>query len=114
MNRTFPKTARLLTRSDFQYVFDAPEKRSSDRYFTLLGRSRTQAGTRLGLIIAKRRILRAHERNRVKRLVRESFRTNAQLPQDTQLILLAKSAAQHADNATLFTSLARHWQRLKQ
>ena len=73
-----------------------------------------QAGSaRLGLVIAKRQIRRAHERNRIKRLVRESFR---QLPARERaaldIIVIARHAAEEHDNATIARALARHWQRL--
>lgn len=68
---------------------------------------------RLGLVIAKRQIRRAHERNRIKRLVRESFR---QLPARERaaldIIVIARHAAEEHENATIARALARHWQRL--
>ena len=114
MNTSFPRTARLTQRADFDHVFQAPERKSSDRCFTVLGRSRLQgAPTRLGLVIAKRQIRRAHERNRVKRLVREAFR---QLPQREKaaldIVIIARAAAQDTDNTALFRTLHRHFQRI--
>ncbi|MBV7434636.1 ribonuclease P protein component [Cardiobacteriaceae bacterium TAE3-ERU3] len=113
MDQSFDRSRRLLTHSDYQYVFDAPEKRSSDRYFTVLGRCRVEPCSRLGLIIAKRNIARAHERNRVKRLARESFRLEMAREFNMDIVLLAKHAAQHADNSEIFASLVRHWKRLQ-
>ena len=116
MNTSFPRTARLTQRADFDHVFQAPERKSSDRCFTVLGRCRLQDGAaRLGLVIAKRQIRRAHERNRIKRLVRESFR---QLPARERaaldIIVIARHAAEDEthDNAAIARLLARHWQRL--
>ncbi|UJF24688.1 ribonuclease P protein component [Suttonella sp. R2A3] len=114
MNQSFGKDRRLLTQSDYTAVFNAPEERSSDRYFTVLGRCREQGMSRLGLAIAKRRIARAHERNRLKRLVRESFRTHHfKNDRSLDVVLLAKSAAKDADNARLIASLERHWRKIK-
>ena len=114
----FPKSARLLKSDDFQQVFNAPQKRSSDRYFTVLGHFYLLADEaegermRLGIAIAKKRVRKAHDRNRLKRLVRESFRHIAQNKSGVDLVVLAKSEAIEADNRKLFSSLARHWQRI--
>ena len=114
MNASFPHTARLTQRREYDHVFQAPERESSDRCFTVLGRCRLQDGAaRLGLVIAKRQIRRAHERNRIKRLVRESFRQLlARERAALDIIVIARHAAEEHDNATIARALARHWQRL--
>ena len=43
---------------------------------TLQAASNNKLGARLGISVAKRFVKRAVERNRLKRLVREAFRTN--------------------------------------
>ena len=88
---------------------------------------RNDAGrARLGLAISRRRAPRAVDRNRIKRLIRESFRTEvlaasphpdpdiAPLRVDycADYVVLARSATRHVDNARLFNSLSRHWQAL--
>jgi ribonuclease P protein component len=68
---------------------------------------------RLGLAISKRKVRKAVARNRIKRLVRESFRLNqANLPA-ADIVVLAKPAAATAERSIIWESLARHWQRLK-
>lgn len=112
MSLAFPRARRLTHQSDYHYVFSAPEHRSSDRYFTVLGRcSLSPDRARLGLVVAKKRVLRAHERNRIKRLVRESFRQQC-LFEALDVVVLAKHQAQFATNEQLFASLDKHWQRL--
>jgi ribonuclease P protein component len=67
---------------------------------------------RIGLVIAKRKIKRAHERNRVKRLARESFRLNqAELPV-LDIVLMAKADAQHLSNEMLQQELGQAWRQL--
>lgn len=67
---------------------------------------------RLGLALAKRRIRRAVDRSRVKRVVRESFRhVRADLPA-TDIVVLARNRTATMDNATLTAQLARIWRRL--
>lgn len=110
MNAAFGKDRRLLKRSEYNHVFEAPEKRSSDRYFTFLGHHRC-GKARLGLAIAKRQVARAHERNRIKRLTREAFRCFTQ-KNGYDVVVMARREAQFADNDTLRRSLSRHLQKI--
>lgn len=104
--------------ADYGRVFEAAE-RSSDRYFTVLTRTRQksagESGTsRLGLAIAKKQLRRAVDRNRIKRLVREYFRTEV-LPTEQKArdyVVMARSASKLASNATLRASLSNHFRRL--
>jgi ribonuclease P protein component len=92
-------------------VFAAP-RRSSDRYFTVLVRDNAGSHARLGLAVAKKRVRLAVGRNRIKRLVRESFRHNAHLLGAVDVIVLSRFDG-NADNPTLSQSLVSHWKRLR-
>ena len=65
---------------------------------------------RLGLAIAKKQLPRAVDRNRIKRVVRESFRL-LQI-QGHDFVVLARRDTVTAANAQLFLSLKLHWDRL--
>ncbi|MFW5723284.1 MAG: ribonuclease P protein component [Halochromatium sp.] len=116
----FPRSARLLDAGDYDRVF-AGARRSADRYFTVLARARALAdesfsepfgAARLGLAISKRSVPRAVARNRIKRVIRDSFRhARAELP-CVDLVVLCRRAAVDADNATLSAALAAHWREL--
>ncbi len=69
------------------------------------------SGPRLGLAIAKRCAPHAVARNRIKRVIRESFRHVRDDLKPMDLVVLCRRAAVEADNATLYDSLARHWKR---
>jgi len=64
------------------------------------------------MAIARKQIRRAVDRNRLKRLVRETFRSHRAGLAGLDLVVMARSAAVEADNATLAASLARHFSRL--
>jgi len=66
----------------------------------------------LGLAVSKRRLKRATSRNRVKRLVRESFRRHQDELRGLDIVVLVKSGLDQVDNPALFDSLERHWRRL--
>ena len=109
----FPRTARLLTPRAFQRVF-AGADRIADRYFTLLVAENAEGFPRLGLAIGRRISTRAVDRNRIKRLARESFRhQQGDLPA-VDIVLMARPVARTTDNGTLQKALGRLWQRVSQ
>lgn len=107
----FPGNARLRGARQFERVF-ARGRRSADDCFTVIAAGNDASGARLGLAIAKRRVPKAVDRNRIKRIVRESFRHRiAELPA-VDIVVLARSGVACRGNAELFASLDRHWRRL--
>lgn len=70
-----PKASRLLKRREFLKVY-AEGKRFEGRLMTvfLLPLKSSELGHRVGITATKKAIGKAHERNRAKRLLRETFR----------------------------------------
>ena len=107
----FSKRVRLLKPADFSRVFNKAH-RSSDRQLTILATVNDLGYPRLGMAISRKHAKRAVDRNRIKRLVRESFRLNqADLPA-ADFVVLAKPATKTAPNQDVFKSLQHHWHRL--
>lgn len=69
----FQRELRLLNAKDFSRVFDNAFK-VNNKAFTLLARKNNLTHPRLGLVIAKKNLKFAYQRNWVKRLLRERFR----------------------------------------
>jgi ribonuclease P protein component len=67
---------------------------------------------RLGLAMSRRAAKRAVDRNKLKRLARESFRQQRQLPM-MDFVVMARPGAAAATKAELRESLDRHFQRLQ-
>jgi ribonuclease P protein component len=111
-NNQFPSRSRLKEKIEFDAVFSGCH-RSADRFFTVLYRPNDLGYPRIGLAIAKKKIPRAVARNRLKRLVRESFRRNMAELENLDIVMMAKSPADAAANPELHSSLAEHWQRIK-
>lgn len=107
----FPRSARLTASADFQRVFSGAE-RVADRYFTLLIRPNALAGARLGLAISRRKAPRAVDRNRLKRIARDTFRRHRHCIGGCDIVLIGKPVARHASRAELNRSLERLWQRV--
>ena len=70
---TLPKETRLAKRAEFLRVYDQG-KRIDGRYMTVFILPNGREIQRLGVTATKKGIGKAHERNRTKRLLRESFR----------------------------------------
>jgi ribonuclease P protein component len=107
----FPRQSRLLMAREFHRVFERAQ-RSSDPLFTVLARTNEGGAARLGLAVSRKAINRAIDRNRVKRLVRQSFRHQKTRLQGLDLVVMARSQVVGTENAKLEASLERHWTRL--
>ncbi len=105
------RITRLRRKLEFDRVFDRP-LRSSDGDFTVLARANDCGHARLGLVVSKRVDKRAVKRNRLKRIIRESFRQGSIQAAAVDLVVIAKGPAATADPARLRRSLERHWQSL--
>lgn len=101
----------MLRKRDFDGVFKKPA-RSSDHFFTILFSQGSTTQPRMGLAIAKKAAKRAVDRNRIKRLCRESFRQQDNLPV-VDLVVMTRASAVSATNAELFSALDKHWQRIR-
>ena len=71
----FPRCARLLRASDFERALRKPEIRIRRGALRLVAVANERQLARLGLIVGKRAVAKAHERNRIKRIIRDRFRT---------------------------------------
>jgi ribonuclease P protein component len=106
----FTKNNRLLDAAAFGRVF-AKATRSRDRFFTVLCRRKTEPTPRLGLAISKKHCRQATARNRMKRIIRESFREHQALLTGLDIVVINQPAAASADNRQMFESLDSHWRR---
>ncbi len=111
-SQAFPKAHRLLTSDDFQSVFADAPLRASHKYFLILARPNQLSAARLGLIIAKKHIRLATERNRMKRLIRETFRRQPPTFTGIDVIVLARKGMDGLDNRELIDQLDRQWLRI--
>ncbi len=76
----FPRAYRLTRRADFNHVLNHATVRVTSGPFRAFAAA-SAVGPRIGMIVGKRQLPRAVDRNRVKRHIRESFRhARAALP----------------------------------
>ncbi|MGF1546964.1 MAG: ribonuclease P protein component [Thiotrichales bacterium] len=108
----FPRTLRLLDAGAFRRVFNEPPYVSRSRPWVILSAPGTTPHARLGIVAAKRKVRKAVDRNRLKRLVRESFRvTSTQLPA-YDIVVLLQVASNSMTNAEFSQRLQREWVKL--
>ena len=79
----------------------------------MYARHRGERDTRIGITVSKK-VGKAHQRNRVKRLVREAFRLNrCRLPKGLDVVLVAKKGTSSACYTDVESQLMRAVTELK-
>ena len=107
----FPRNVRLTRGVEFQRVFQQG-KRLHANGVNARAAANSMGFPRLGMAIAKKALRRAHERNRIKRLVRESFRHHqANLPA-VDIVVMCRHEVLTMSNAEIFQQLEGLWLRL--
>ncbi len=109
----FDRSCRLVSSADFSYVFSKPTK-VADNCFVILASSSSCQRSRLGLAVAKKQAKLAVQRNRLKRLIRESFRNYHFSHKPMDCVVLIKHQTQKVDNQSLFKKLDKLWLKLEQ
>jgi len=110
----FERHCRLTTRAEYNRVF-ARHRVSQDRFFRVLARPNDRTCCRLGLAVSTRVCKRAVGRNRLKRVIRESFRAHGQELAATggkDIVVLPTPMAATICNTELRGSLQDHWRRI--
>ena len=70
-----PRDCRLTRKHQFDRVLNARTTQMRSGSFRVYAMANGEPGARLGLIVGKRQAKRAVDRNRIKRALRESFRS---------------------------------------
>ncbi len=112
-DQRFTRGKRLLTAAQYSRVFDGAQYRASHRNLLLLAATNDQPGPRLGLVIAKKNVKLAVQRNRIKRIAREYFRQLPDTAPALDVVFLARRGVDELDNAELSSILRQQWGRLE-
>ena len=111
-SRRFSRAQRLTQGEEFKRVFSAA-RRSGDEYFAVLGQNNQRQIARLGMAISRKHVKTAVARNRIKRLVRESFRQHQHALSGVDLVVTLRRDATSLSNQDIFRRLQKHWQHVK-
>jgi ribonuclease P protein component len=108
----FSRQVRLLHSREFQRVFNNTDCKSADSLLTVLASRNDGDNARLGLAISKKRIKTAVARNRLKRLIRESFRQHQHELGSIDIVIMGQSRAADVSNQQILDCLQNHWKNL--
>lgn len=107
---TFPRDKRLIKKSEFDEVFKKGSRVASAHFLFFYLKNNLHYA-RLGLAISKKKIPKSHDRHRVKRLIRETFRYHHTLgPLD--IVVIVKQPIEREMNSTLMSQLDAVWHSL--
>ena len=108
---TLPARLRLRRKGDFDAAY-ARGRRMSDGFFALTARVNDAGVARLGLAVAVKVAGGAVGRNRLCRVIRESFRLHQRALPAVDLVVSARPTARAATSAALRASLAALWKKV--
>lgn len=108
----FSTELRIHCAADYKDVFDGALFKVHQPHFLFLAKPSELLNSRLGIVVAKKKVRRAHERNRVKRLARESFRLHQQQLAVLDIVVMPKMGIETVPNAELHQQLQFAWQKL--
>ena len=108
----FPRRLRLQQPAQFQAVFDGAELRISSGELLLLARGNQLLHPRLGIVIGRKVCPRATRRNRVKRLIRETYRQRQAELEGLDIIVLARGGIAALEPPALLERITGLWTRL--
>ncbi len=109
----FSPEVRIRCAADFKGVFDDALFKVHQPHFLFLAKCTEQPKSRLGIVVAKKKVRRAHERNRIKRIARESFRLHQQDLNLLDIVVMPKVGIEAVPNVDLHQQLEFAWQKLQ-
>jgi ribonuclease P protein component len=105
---TLPAERRIRHKAQFDAVY-AQGRRFGDAFFAVIACANELDGPRLGLAIAAKAAGNSVQRNRIRRIIRESFRLRQHALPPVDLVVSARSRVRDAANAELRASLEALW-----
>ena len=101
----FPASHRLLHSTEFDAVFSHPKYRVSKQAFLVLAKQNAEGFNRLGIVIGKKNVPTAVNRNQIKRVIRETFRAGPLHQAGLDIVVLVRKQARGMAKPALRTLL---------
>jgi len=108
---SFPRSHRLVTQAEFKNVFDEP-LRISQQYLMILYRLNQKNHARIGIIVGKRVANNAVARNRIRRIVRNSFRFNQEKLTGWDIVVIARQQCDTLSKEKIRKGIDNLWEKL--
>jgi ribonuclease P protein component len=108
---TLPVQLRLRRKRDFDAAY-ARGRRLNDGFFTVIATANESGVPRLGLAVAVRAAGGAVARNRLRRIIRESFRLHRHSLPACDLVVSVRPRAREVPARALHESLVALWRKL--
>jgi ribonuclease P protein component len=108
---TLPARLRLRRKRDFDAAY-ARGRRMGDGFFAVTATLNGSDVPRLGLAVAVRVAGGSVGRNRIRRVIRESFRVHQRELPPVDLVVSARPKAREASRKALHASLAALWKKV--
>jgi ribonuclease P protein component len=103
----------LRRKPDFEAVY-ARGRRMGNGFFGVTARRNDQDRPRLGLAVASKLAGGSVERNRIRRVVRESFRLHQHELPAVDIVVSARARARGAPNPELRAGIEELWRKVKE
>jgi ribonuclease P protein component len=110
---TLPARLRLRRKSDFDAAY-ARGRRMGDGFFGVTATINSAGTPRLGLAVAVKIAGGSVGRNRIRRIVKESFRVHQHQIPALDLVVSARPRARGASGPELHASLAALWKKVSE
>jgi ribonuclease P protein component len=107
----FSREDRLVSKQDFQTVFAKPDK-ISRKLLTVLYVKNSLLHARIGILISKQQVKQAVDRNRLRRIVRESFREHKNTLPALDMIVIVRSGIAQLSNQDCREYIDNLWLKL--
>ena len=108
---SFPRNYRLVSQSEFKSLFNQSEK-VSQRYLLALYKPNQKTHARIGIVVGKRVANSAVVRNKIRRIVRESFRAHQVSLTGLDIVVIARQQCDSQDKIQLREGINKLWQKL--
>ena len=106
------KTVILAEKLNFDRVFSSSSV-SEDKFFAVFYMLNRAPRNRIGISTAKRIVNKATKRNKLKRLIKNSFLSDLRCKEGVDVVVRVKQqASRAADDKILLQSLTNHWQKI--